>query len=83
MSTPRPTCFRLHLLQIGGAGSGRLFSSAEGMSIDEVEKYLVYGMTHPEIIEYLSQTYGSVFVGDLIKRLPGKAPKPNVETYRR
>lgn len=51
-------------------GSGLLVSCADGMTLDEVERYLVYGETHAEIMEYLSQTYGQVFVGDLIKHLP-------------
>jgi hypothetical protein len=42
------------------------------MTLEEVEKYLAYGIANAEIIEYLSQTYGSVFVGDLIKHLPSK-----------
>ena len=62
------TCYGL-----AAAGTGRLVSFAEGMTLDEVEKYLVYGMTNAKIIEYLSQTYGSVFVGNLIKHLPSKA----------
>lgn len=51
-------------------GMDVLVSSTDGMTLDEVEKYLVYGMTRAEIMEYLSQTYGPVFVGDLIKHLP-------------
>jgi hypothetical protein len=61
---------------LAAAGSGKPASFAEGMALDEVEKYLVYGMANAEIIEYLSQTYGSVFVGDLLKHLPNKAPQP-------
>lgn len=61
------------------AGSGRLVSFAEGMTLDEVEKYLVSGMANAKIIKYLSQTYGSVFVGDLIKHLPSKASQPRYE----
>lgn len=37
--TPGPTCYGL-----AAVGSGRLVSFAEGMTLDEVEKYLVYGM---------------------------------------
>jgi hypothetical protein len=55
---------------LAAMGSGPLASFAEGMTLDEVEKYLVYGMASAEIIKYLSQTYGSRFVGDLIKHLP-------------
>ena len=47
------TCYGL-----AAAGSGRLVSFAEGMTLDEVEKYLIYGMANAKIIEYLSQTYG-------------------------
>ena len=61
--------------------SGRLVSFAEGITLDEVEKYLVSGMANAKIIEYLSQTYGSVFVGDLIKHLPARRPNPD-ETSR-
>ena len=67
--TPGPTCYGL-----AAVGSGRLVSFAEGMTLDEVEKYLVYGMPNAKIIEYLSQTYGSVFIGDLIKHLPKGVP---------
>jgi hypothetical protein len=69
-----PTCYGL-----AAVGSGRLVSFAEGMTLDEVEKYLVYGMANAKIIEYLSQTYGSVFIGDLIKHLPSKASQPKYE----
>ena len=62
------TCYGL-----AAAGPGRLVSFAVGMTLDEVEKYLVYGIANAKIIEYLSQAYGSVFVGDLIKHLPSKA----------
>lgn len=61
------------------AGAGRPVSFAEGMTLDEVEKYLVYGMANAEVIAYLSQTYGSVFVGDLIKHLPSKGFQPRYE----
>jgi hypothetical protein len=61
---------------LAAARSGKPASFAEGMTLDEVEKYLVYGMANAEIIEYLSQTYGSVFVGDLLKHLPSKASQP-------
>jgi hypothetical protein len=61
---------------LAAAGSGKPASYAEGMTLDEVEKYLVYGMANAEIIEYLSQSYGSVFVGDLLKHLPGRASQP-------
>jgi hypothetical protein len=40
------------------------------MTLDEVEKYLLYETTSAEVMEYLSDTYGRVFVGDLIKHLP-------------
>lgn len=57
--------------QDGGLdGSDLLISSAEGMTLEEVERYLAHGMTRDEIVEYLNQTYGPVFVGDLIKHLP-------------
>lgn len=54
----------------GPQGADLLVSSADGMTLDEVEKYLLYEMTSAEIMEYLSDTYGRVFVGDLIKHLP-------------
>jgi hypothetical protein len=41
-----------------------------GMTLDGVEEYLIYGTTRAEIMEYLSQAYGPVFVGDLLKHLP-------------
>jgi hypothetical protein len=40
------------------------------MTLDGVEEYLTYRATRPEIIEYLTQVYGSAFVEDLIKILP-------------
>ena len=43
--------------------------NAGGGGADEVEKYLVEGATRAEVIEYLGDTYGQVFVTDLIKRL--------------
>ncbi|WP_324118919.1 hypothetical protein [Pseudomonas sp.] len=64
-----PTCYGL-----AAVGSGRLVSFVEGMTLDEVENYLVYGMANAKVIEYLSQTYGSVFIGDLIKHLPKDVP---------
>jgi len=41
-----------------------------GMILDEVEEYLTYRTTRAEIMDYLSQVYGSAFVEDLIKHLP-------------
>jgi hypothetical protein len=43
---------------------------AAGITLDEGEKYLVDSTIRAEIMEYLSQTYGPVFVEDLIKHLP-------------
>jgi hypothetical protein len=43
---------------------------ADGITLDEGEMYLVDGTIRAEIMEYLSQTYGPVFVEDLIKHLP-------------
>lgn len=54
----------------GQQGADLLVSSADGMTLDEVEKYLLYETTSAEVMEYLSDTYGRVFVGDLIKHLP-------------
>ena len=53
----------------GSRGSDLLVSSAEGMTLEEIERYLAHGMTRAEIVEYLSETYGAVFTGDLIKHL--------------
>lgn len=36
---------------------------------DTGKKYLSYGIARAEIIEYLNQTYGPVFVEDLVKHL--------------
>jgi hypothetical protein len=36
---------------------------------DTGERYLSYGITRAEIIEYLNQTYGPVFVENLVKHL--------------
>ncbi|HET9118573.1 MAG TPA: hypothetical protein VFN75_10970 [Pseudonocardiaceae bacterium] len=44
-------------------------STTDRTTIDEVEKYLVEGATRAEVIEYLGDTYGQVFVADLIKHL--------------
>ena len=41
-----------------------------GMTLDGVEDYLSYRTTRAEIMEYLSQVYGSTFVEDLITHLP-------------
>jgi hypothetical protein len=38
-------------------------------SLDAPEAYFGYGITRAEIMDYLSQTYGPVFVADLVKRL--------------
>ena len=43
---------------------------ADGITLDEGEMYLVDGTIRAEIMEYLSQTYGPMFVEDLIKHLP-------------
>jgi hypothetical protein len=37
--------------------------------VDAGERYLGDGITRAEVMEYLSQTYGSVFVADLVKHL--------------
>lgn len=37
--------------------------------LDTAERYLGNGITRAEIMEYLSQTYGPVFVEDLSKHL--------------
>lgn len=37
--------------------------------LDAAESYFGYAITRAEIMDYLSQTYGPVFVEDLIKRL--------------
>lgn len=42
---------------------------AEAIILDEGENHPVYGSIRAEIMEYLSQTYGPVFVEDLIKHL--------------
>jgi hypothetical protein len=38
-------------------------------SFDDPEIHFGYGITRAEIIDYLSQTYGPVFVAELVKRL--------------
>jgi hypothetical protein len=38
--------------------------------LDTSEGYLGGGITRAEVMEYLSQTYGPVFVTDLVKHLP-------------
>lgn len=37
--------------------------------VDAGDKYLGDGITRAEVMEYLSQTYGPVFVADLVKHL--------------
>jgi hypothetical protein len=37
--------------------------------LDTAERYLGDGLTRAEVMEYLSQTYGSVFMADLVKHL--------------
>jgi hypothetical protein len=37
--------------------------------IDAADKYLGYDITRAEVMEYLDQTYGPVFVAELIKHL--------------
>lgn len=37
--------------------------------LDAGERYLGDGITRAEVIEYLNQTYGSVFVANLVKHL--------------
>ncbi|HJT02195.1 MAG TPA: hypothetical protein VJ757_00990 [Pseudonocardiaceae bacterium] len=54
----------------GSGGCDLLGSSAEGMTLNELERYLANALTRAEIMDYLSQTYGAVFAGDLIKHLP-------------
>jgi hypothetical protein len=51
-------------------GSNLPVKRAEAITLDEGESYPVYGTIRAEIMEYLSQTYGPVFVEDLIKHLP-------------
>jgi hypothetical protein len=42
---------------------------AQAITLDESENYPVYDTIRGEVMEYLSQTYGPVFVKDLIKHL--------------
>jgi hypothetical protein len=51
-------------------GTNLPVNPAEAITLDEGENYLVYGATRAEIMEYLSQTYGPVFVEGLTKHLP-------------
>jgi len=51
-------------------GNNLPVNPADGITLDEGEQYLVDGTLRAEIMEYLSQTYGPVFVEDLIKHLP-------------
>ena len=37
--------------------------------LDTAERYLGDGITRAEVMEYLSQTYGPVFMADLVKHL--------------
>lgn len=46
-----------------------LVSTADGMAVEEIEKYLIDRATRAEVMEYLGHTYGPVFVMDLIKHL--------------
>jgi hypothetical protein len=43
--------------------------SSRSARLDAAERYLGDGITRAEIMEYISQTYGPVFVEDLIKHL--------------
>jgi hypothetical protein len=49
-----------------------MISPKTGLSLDRIEEYLRYRTvpTRAEIMNYLSQTYGPVFVDDLAKHLP-------------
>jgi hypothetical protein len=42
---------------------------AQAITLDQSENYPIYDTIRAEIMEYLSQTYGPVFVKDLIKHL--------------
>jgi hypothetical protein len=53
-----------------------LVSTADGMTVDEVEKRLIEGATRAEVMEYLGDTYGPVFVRDLIKHLHNPSCRP-------
>lgn len=47
-----------------------LISTADDMTFEEVENYLMDDATLAEIMDYLTSTYGPGFVEKLIKHLP-------------
>lgn len=62
------------MLAVPDESQGRLAVGLDGQggsptSFDAPENHLGYDITRAEIMDYLHQTYGPVFVEDLIRRL--------------
>ena len=48
-----------------------------GLTLDQVEEFLIYGTTRAAIMDYLIRSYGPVFVESLIKHLPQCRSNPS------